>query len=451
MMEKKLELLSYNNFLLKGEIDIPVQVKKTISFFETKKLWFQLSRNLEARSCRDAANKRNRLGHIGIPLHDELKSYLGIYENLNGKLCTAMLHCRGNQELDMHKVKAVLNSKAEITRISSDEMNNRFGLEYGTVNPFMVSSAIHSNKIIQIFDGTVFNDLLPPYTMMTNAGDLSWGIEFMPRDLLNSLRSSFVADIIDAANSEPLPIQRHKIGIITGNSPDSGIHLWQEVNKIIRDTMKDKFQGDISYPPVIIESIPELGYSMELERRYSETEKSILKIIDVMIKEDATIICIACNTTQYFTPKIKELCEPNNVKFISIPEVTLQYVVEHNIHEFAFLGIKYVTDFDKWSAFKILKKYKVEFLNQQTLDKIDELAYSVKQGGAKEKDINGLRDLLNKTVKSKNVVIALTELSILFKKQKKKGNTERRYIDTLDLLAQAIANDYLKKTYPTMR
>jgi len=60
------------------------------------------------------------------------------------------------------------------------------------------------------------------------------------------MKESVAEDIIDIENSEPLPVIRHKIGIITGNAPDSGIHLWQEINKFIREAMGEKFQGDIS-------------------------------------------------------------------------------------------------------------------------------------------------------------------------------------------------------------
>lgn len=446
----KLDYQTFTILLQKGEIDLPTGVKTTIDFFEKKNLWFQLSRNFEAKSCRDAANKRNRLGHTGIPLHDELKSFMGNFQDQNGETQYAMLHCRGSQELDLSKAKMALNAKSDVTRLEGEEMQNEFGLEYGTVNPFTVDNVVHLDNVVQIFDKTTLESLIPPYTMMTNSGDLTWGIEFKVVELVNSLKKSIVADIIDHDTSAPLPSIKHKIGIITGNAPDSGIHLWQEINRLIRDSLNEKFQGDISYPAVIVESIPQMGYSMELDKRFADTKKSILKTVEMMIEEGATIICLACNTTQFFTPLIKEICEPKKVKFISIPEVTIEFIKSNGLRDFAFLGIKHVTDFEKWSAFKELKNYEVEFLDEQTLQKIDELAYMVKQGGTTEAGINKLRDLLNKTVKSKNVIIALTELSILFKTQKKKTKSERVYIDTLDLLSKAISNQYLRDTYPSL-
>jgi len=450
VVEKK-EYQKYNFLLQRGEYDLPIGVKKTIDFFEENGLWFQLSRNFEARSCRDAAYKRNRLGHMGIPLHDELKSFMGTYKNESGENQIVMFHCRGNQELDMDKVKLALKTKFDVTRLSGEEMQAEFGLEYGIVNPFTIYTTFHSNSVVQVFDTTIFENILPPYTMMTNSGDLTWAVEFNPGELFKSMRESIAADIIDIENSEPLPVIKHKIGIITGNAPDSGIHLWQEINKFIREAMGEKFQGDISYPPVLVESIPEMGLSMELDKRYAATEKSILKTVTMMIEEGATIICLACNTTQYFGPLIKEICDHKGVSFISIPEVTLDYIKRNGIKDFAFLGIKYVTDFEKWSAFKELKNYQVEFLDELTLKKIDDLAYIVKQGGTTEKGTNKLRDLLNQTVKSDIVIIALTELSILFKTRTKKSNSDRVYIDTLDLLARAISNIYLKDTYPSFK
>jgi len=51
-----------------GETEVPPAVQRIVDFLLARNMWFQLSRNREARSCRDAAHKRIRLGHEGIPL-----------------------------------------------------------------------------------------------------------------------------------------------------------------------------------------------------------------------------------------------------------------------------------------------------------------------------------------------------------------------------------------------
>lgn len=82
----------------------------------------------------------------------------------------------------------------------------------------------------------------------------------------------------------------------------------------------------------------------------------------------------------------------------------------------------------------------------ESIKQIHDLAFKVKQEGITGAGINKLRDLLNASTKSKTIVIALTELSILLETQKKRSRKGRYYIDTLELLAEAVADEYLALT-----
>ena len=73
-------------------------------------IWHQFSRNEPATSCQDAARKRNRLGHKGMPLWDELKSFLGEYHDAPGTRRVFLAHCRGDRKLDLEKVRHALES-----------------------------------------------------------------------------------------------------------------------------------------------------------------------------------------------------------------------------------------------------------------------------------------------------------------------------------------------------
>lgn len=435
-------------YLLSGqETDIPPEVKKTINFFSAKKLWFNLSRNLESRSCRDAANKRNRLGHIGIPLEHELKSFFGKFTNATGKEQYVVLHCKGNQELDFEKVHKVLHSQNETQRLTLEELGDIFKMEYGLVNPFNLDPRFLKTDVLQVFDSSLRENHRPPYTMMTNAGDVTWAIEFKAHELIDAVEHHTVEDIIQKDNSSKQTPLRQKIGIVTGNGPESGILLWQKINGLIRQKMPPDFYGDISFPYIMVESIPDLGLSMELDLREQETWQALKTAVISLCQRGAAIICIACNTNQYFTPQIRKLTSEYKARFISIPEVVYKYIKKNQLKEFAFLGVKYVTGLDKkWSAFKDLKKFQVETLSEEVLQMIHELAFKVKQEGITGAGINKLRDLLNSVTQSKDIIIALTELSLLLENQKSKSKSGRNYIDTLELLAEAVADEYLRLT-----
>lgn len=451
MSNKKKNYRKYYYLLKEGESALPAEVRKTIDFFSSNNIWFHLSRNSEARSCREAASRRFRLGHIGIPLEHELKSYFGKFINAAGVEQYVVLHCKGNQELDFDKVNKVLEAKLGVERLEIEDLHKIFSFEngYGLVNPFNLDPRFLDTHILQVFDRSLTENNRSPYTMMTNAGDLTWAVEFKPSQLIETIKHPMVEDIIrvdDTYESQTPPWQQ-KIGIITGNAPESGILLWQKINQFIREKSIIYFYGDISFPHVIVESIPDMGLSMELDIREHETWDALKKGIISLCKQGATILCIACNTTQYFTPEIRKITKQYGTRFISIPDVTFDYLEKNSIKEFALLGVKYVTGLnEKWSAFKPLRKFKVETLLETTIQQIHNLAFRVKNEGITEAGLNKLRDLLNASTKSKNIVIALTELSLLLSPQKKRSRKGRKYIDTLELLAEAAADEYLYST-----
>ena len=95
----------------------PKTVLNASDYLLQKDVWHLFSRNLEARSCKDAANKRNRLGHIGISISDELKSFLGRYQDNSGNTRLAIAHCRGTAQLDLGKVRNCLGIEGHFHRL----------------------------------------------------------------------------------------------------------------------------------------------------------------------------------------------------------------------------------------------------------------------------------------------------------------------------------------------
>ncbi|MDQ1354344.1 MAG: hypothetical protein QG657_4653, partial [Acidobacteriota bacterium] len=184
----KRDYSDFYHLLASGETDFPDGVKKIIDFFTTNNLWFNLSRNVKALGCREAANKRNRLGHTGIPLEHELKSFFGKFINAGGNEQYVVLHCKGHQELDHDKIKKTLRARQEVNKLANEELAEIFHMDYGLINPFTLDPLFWDTPILQVFDRSLkVNDILP-YTMMTNAGDLTWAIEFKPNELFEVVK-----------------------------------------------------------------------------------------------------------------------------------------------------------------------------------------------------------------------------------------------------------------------
>ena len=423
----------------------PKDTKDIESYFDFNDLWYKLSRNSRNRevfSCPDAAANRMRLcndDEPGIPIFDELKTELGYFIDKNKKQQKVLVHCRGNQKVDRLKISNILN--AEYQRIENK------GVTKGLINPF----GVEFRDLLQIFDISTVKQFHPPYTMMTNAGDYKLGIEFYPKELISVLNHTIVDDIIRKDNYNNFI--KHKIGIVTGNGPDSGMLLWRKINNAVKDNLSKRkklsFSGDLSFPEISIESIPEMGISMELEDRLKATELVVLKSVINLCKNGATLICLACNTTQYFKQEIEELCDIYNVEFLSIPEVLEEYLVKSKIDSFDFIGISYVADFEKYSAYKYLNNKFSISVNQEVLKDIDKLAFVIKMFPDNYQKIQPLGKILEQKTINDTVVVALTEISTVLDYHKKLVKS-KNIIDTVQVLADEVAKRYIKGIYNTL-
>jgi len=441
-------ILTWGNNMTKK----PVEVLKLEKKLENEKIWFITSNNennREVQGCWDAVNYRVRLGHSKIPIFCELKSNFGFINKDNDKKYL-LVHYRGNQKLDYEKIKKL--TEADFQRIEDEtELQNLFGSGFGLVNPFL---GFDRSDILQIFDKSLTTQQFIPYTMMTNASHRRWGIEFKPDELINSLPNILIEDVV--IENTKFEIKKHKIGILTGNSPESGILLWEGINERIRKNFSEYFLGDISFPEVIIESIPEMGLSMELDKRFEDVKEVVGKGITNLCERGATIVCIACNTTQYFSKMSKKICSKHdNVIYVSIPETTYKYLKKNKIKEFDFLGINYVSDFEKWSGFKNLNKEEFDLypLEKQYISQINEFAYDLK----KKKEIKVLRQnfvrFIKRSTNTNTIILALTELSILYNLEEEyiKKHSEKNYFNTLTILAETIGDMYTKGYLSVMK
>src|SRR4051812_8397841 len=83
------------------DAELPKRVQSARDFFKRNGLWYRLTQNSVATSCRDAAARRQRLGKEGIPIYDELRSFCGAAYYPDGSRRLVLLHCRANSHFDM--------------------------------------------------------------------------------------------------------------------------------------------------------------------------------------------------------------------------------------------------------------------------------------------------------------------------------------------------------------
>lgn len=182
--------------LLRRDEEVPKAVARVAEFLTRRGVWFVLSRNGEAHSCRDAAGKRWRVGHEGIPLCDELKSFFGhVLPGPSGVPSYVAAHYRGDRSLATDRLASVLRLDAPPSRLEPDRLQ-RLGMGYGLVNPFEPwSGQPLASGVLQVFDRDLLVPSGEPGTVMTNAGDRTWAVEFVAEELVRALGDVLVADI----------------------------------------------------------------------------------------------------------------------------------------------------------------------------------------------------------------------------------------------------------------
>jgi len=443
--------------LVSGGETIPHSVRRSAEWLKELRVWHTFSRNSPATSCQDAARKRNRLGHQGIPLWDELKSFLGEYHDAQGVRQVFLAHCRGDRKLDLDKLRSALQFAGEIRRVSL--MNearlwetHRAG--YGTVNPMMEAGAE-----VQVFDYELHRPIGVPNTVMTNAGDHTWAVEFDPSELVLKLEGARWADIVQPQTETSERTfwgvrEPRTIGILTGNPCDSGLDLCNAVNKHLRELLGKNSLGDVSMPKIVIVSAPEIGISMEMDKREDPLRNALLCAVDELCAAGAKILAHPAHTTHFFAPDISVHAAEKGVQFISMVQATVATLRRTQVKEIALLGTKYVTDFHQhWSVYsEALEGIKVHVPSEAGWKKIQDLGYEVQQRGPTPACFNWMRDLLRKEVprSCKHVLLAMTEFSPVVRELKSRGLQGKVLIDPVDIYGEAIAREYLGlSTAPT--
>ncbi|MBY0429849.1 MAG: hypothetical protein K2Q10_01520 [Rhodospirillales bacterium] len=430
-----------------GERDVPPTVVETLSVCRLRGMWALLARNPAVYSCRDAANNRYRLGQVGIPLEDEMKSYLSEFRSPNGKRIFVMLHCRADRIIDFDKIKAAGLPIGDLRRAVISEIDDE-ALGYGLINPFRAEAILPDKALFHVFDTGLFSDSSVIGTMMTNAGDRTWGIEFHPQDLLAAIpeHRRWVIDFTVGEYGESAKIFPG-IGIITGNAPESGMLLWDKINHIHKRWLGDDFHGDTSYPYINVQSIPHMGLSMELDRRSSDLWKILEKKVDTMIDAGVRILAVACNTTQYYSDLFQERLDAVGGRFISAAPVVGGFIRAQAPRKVLLLGIGYSASLGEWSGYRDLRD--IDNLirpDKKMAECLSRLAYLVKSSGPNGVAYQQLRGILRHS-DADVALLLLTELSMIHARYPRWPGNPIRIVDSLDLYAQSIheaARQYLK-------
>lgn len=448
-----------------------------------------------ALSCRQAVTIRNRLGsgeHGGVPLWTELKSQIGKAITGNSTIWFAC-HTRANTGFSISKLAKFLKIDEGQIQLDGIEGLSNANVEedaqhhsniFGLVNPFNIDVIFESfgvvidpDQFLQIFDKSVLIDGGYPNTLTTNVGDRRYAIEMAGKEFISKTKHIFPKTVVeDISSFDPIwlgqggefvkmdwvkfpPPFGPKIGILTGNSPESGRTLWTDILHSFRNCYRNT--PDTLMPEIMISSLPQMGLSMELIAREKEVWLHMRKAILDLLESGCKIITIACNTTIYYRPKIIELCNKFSARFVSIAEACTQEIGrqfqnldDESDHKVGIIGIGPVIDmggnYSGYKPYLVDEGYSVTPVNGE------ELAYIMKNIGDDTKVINKtvgqFRNLIRKEFADINIIIlALTEVSMVYRqhieRSKKNYQSKYIYIDPLKELGWFIVQMYITMGY----
>jgi aspartate/glutamate racemase/prolyl-tRNA editing enzyme YbaK/EbsC (Cys-tRNA(Pro) deacylase) len=428
-----------------GYSTLPYRVSRTVEFFQRRRLWYILSRNFAVTSCRDAASRRWRLGKEGIPLYDELRTYCAAVILANRGRRIVLCHCRANAQFDMDAIGQLLGTAHPVSKLSAGELLGRQA-EYGTVNPFAETS-----DCIHVFDEDLLARYTPPHTMMTNAGERTWAIEFHVADIIDAIRRDagevYVASIArpqKRASSVPV------FGIIGGGGPEGAVFLWRSLNEHVfaAHSGGTRFCYDISYPRVIVQSLPEMGLTAELSARADFLWPAIETAVARLCADGVTHIALACHVTHYFSDRIQRCASTAGAHFVSAVDVAGRYIHEANPGELTIVGVSTVASLGRYSAYRHLAALGVRPLDRDSIRCAEEIAQIVKRSDPSCPNpaaLNRLQHLLGRRVQTAGVLLAFPEASIVLERfPRLQHRLAKTIIDSSRLYGNALSELYFR-------
>jgi aspartate/glutamate racemase len=441
----------------------------------------------EVFSCRHAVRFRQRLGsggNGGIPLWAELYSLAGfVVDSQRGVKIPFAAHARANTEFRDDKIIEAVGLSKGVARIQrlvdeTDVTSVQNQPCYGRINPFSVDlvfqrtfkEQIELSGVIQLFDESLSLDGGIPNTVMTNLWDRRLAFEIEPQALMRAVTRlsprSHTAMLTEPSKIwlglEGKPVKDYwrafppprgpKIGILTGNAPESGLQLWEDILGVLR--AQYEHLPDVLMPEMYIHSLPEMGLSMDLVEREDDVWLAMHGAIGKLLDVGCKVITLACNTTIYFEPRIVALCEKHDARFVSIAEACMPAIrgalKSGGGGSVGLVGIGPVVDMTgPYSGYK-------RHLDADTISVTpcpgDDLAFKAKSEGASDILVTEFRRLINNNLSNVRVIVlALTEVSMLYRrhiaKAKKGYSGERVFIDPLLELAKYLSWIYVTKGF----
>jgi aspartate racemase len=228
------------------------------------------------------------------------------------------------------------------------------------------------------------------------------------------------------------------IGVLGGMGPEASANLYSKIIKYAQHEYGAV--QDFDYPPIIIYSLPLLGFDETGIVDEDLVKKQLIEGVKKLESAGCELIIIGCNTVHSYYDEMQAAVK---VPIFNIIEETKKKVIE--------LGYKKVGLFASESTNK-LKLYQKRFSNsnievispsaaqQKVLNRVIE---HVMGGNQKMEDILALKDITRDYLKqgAEAIVIGCTEIPLAINQT----HTDVKLFDTIEIIVQCAVDYSLKR------
>ena len=228
------------------------------------------------------------------------------------------------------------------------------------------------------------------------------------------------------------------IGVLGGMGPEASSNLYSKIIKYAQHEYGAV--QDFDYPPIIIYSLPLLGFDETGIVDEELVKKQLIEGVKKLESSGCDLIIIACNTVHSFYEEMQAAVE---VPIFNIIEETKKRVID--------LGYKKVGLFASESTSK-LELYQNKFAdagievispNSEQQKVLNRVIEHVMGGNQKTEDIISLKDVARDYLKqgAEAIVMGCTEIPLAINQT----HTDIKLFDTIEIIVQSAVDNSLGK------
>ncbi len=234
-------------------------------------------------------------------------------------------------------------------------------------------------------------------------------------------------------------MNKHKtIGILGGMGPEASSNLY---SKIIKYT-QNKYNAvqDFDYPPIIIYSLPLIGFDETGIVDETLVKKQLIEGVKKLESSGCDLIIIGCNTVHVF---YEDMQSKIKIPILNIVEETKKEVLKFGYKKVGLFASQSTNNLKLYQSRFAKSNIEVISPNTEQQKVLNRVIEHVMGGNQKTDDIIALKDIARSYIKqgAEAIVLECTEIPLAINQ----SNTDIKLFDTIEIIIQSAVDFSLRK------